>query len=73
MSKKVIGITLSTMLFALYVPAHAQQTKKVYRVGILQRSTLPASFLEAFKRGMREHGYVEGQNIVIYRHYKLGD
>ena len=65
MSKKIIGITLSTMLFALYVPAHAQQTKKVYRVGILQRSTLPASFLEAFKRGLREHGYAEGQNIVI--------
>ena len=59
------AILLGAMLLALSISAQAQQPKKVYRVGILQRSTLPASFLEAFKRGMREHGYVEGQNIVI--------
>jgi hypothetical protein len=33
--------------------AEAQQAKKVYRVDVLQRSTLPESFLEAFKRGLR--------------------
>lgn len=55
------------MLFALCVSAEAQEPKKVYRVGILQRSTLPASFLEAFKRGLREHGYVEGQDILIVK------
>jgi ABC-type uncharacterized transport system substrate-binding protein len=65
MSKKVFCRALCTMLFALCSVAEAQQPKKVYRVGVLQRSTLPASFLETFKRGLREHGYVEGQNIVI--------
>jgi putative ABC transport system substrate-binding protein len=65
MIERILGFTLCTMLFALCVPANAQQAKKVYRIGILQRSTLPASFLEAFKRGMREHGYMEGPNIVI--------
>ncbi|MGH7798141.1 MAG: hypothetical protein ACREQ2_25035, partial [Candidatus Binatia bacterium] len=53
------------LLFAHNLPAQAQQAKKVYRIGVLQRSTLPASFLEAFRRGLRELGYVEGQNIVI--------
>jgi putative ABC transport system substrate-binding protein len=56
---------VGALLFALCSSAEAQQVKKVYRIGILQRSALPASLLEAFKRGMREHGYVEGQNIVI--------
>jgi putative ABC transport system substrate-binding protein len=75
MKKRFLGLTLSALpfalssvgalLFALCSFVEAQQTKKVYRVGILQRSTLPASFLEAFKRGLREHGYVEGQNILI--------
>jgi putative ABC transport system substrate-binding protein len=45
--------------------AEAQPSKRLYRIGVLQRSTLPASFLEALKRGLRDHGYVEGQNIVI--------
>ena len=61
------AMLLGAMLLALCFPAWAQQPKKVYRVGVLQRSKLPASFLEAFKRGLRDHGYVEGQNIVIER------
>ena len=61
------AMLLCTILLALCFPAWSQQPKKVYRVGVLQRSTLPASFLEAFKRGLRDHGYVEGQNIVIER------
>ncbi|MBI4528976.1 MAG: ABC transporter substrate-binding protein [Deltaproteobacteria bacterium] len=59
------AIMLGAMLFALSAAVEAQQPKKVYRIGVLQRSTLPAAFLEAFKRGLRDHGYVEGQNIVI--------
>jgi putative ABC transport system substrate-binding protein len=61
----LLGFALGAMLLALYASAEAQQAKKVYRIGVLQRSTLPASFLEAFKWGLRERGYVEGQNIVI--------
>jgi putative ABC transport system substrate-binding protein len=64
-SKNLFCFALCVLLLVLCPPAEAQQPKKVKRIGILQRSTLPASFLEAFKRGMREHGYVEGQNIFI--------
>jgi putative ABC transport system substrate-binding protein len=63
---KSAGLSLIGFLLLVAVDAtEAQQTRKVHRVGVLQRSTLPASFLDAFKRGLREHGYVEGQNIVI--------
>lgn len=47
-------------------PAAAQNTK-LYRIGILE--TVPAdrnaANLAALLRGLREHGYVEGQNLLI--------
>ena len=47
--------------------AEAQQAGKVYRVGVLQRAfpNTPAVDTEAVRQGLRDHGYVEGQNIVI--------
>jgi ABC-type uncharacterized transport system substrate-binding protein len=67
MRKKVIGFTLSAMLFALSVSVEAQQPKKVPRIGFLNPispSTISAR-VEAFRQGLRELGYVEGKNIVI--------
>jgi len=47
--------------------ARAQQTGKVYRIGMLETtSTAPnAANLGAFRQGLREVGYVEGQNLII--------
>jgi putative ABC transport system substrate-binding protein len=64
--------TLLTFLVAvLPCAAQAQQPGKIPRIGILLPST--ASFnsarVEAFRRRLRELGYVEGKHIVIeYRH-----
>src|SRR5215472_15752419 len=63
---------LCRFLFALIVltlctPSEAQQAKKLPRVGFLlapSRSTV-SEYVEAFREGLREVGYVEGQNIVI--------
>jgi putative ABC transport system substrate-binding protein len=59
------------MLFALCVPADAQQPKKVPRIGYLS-PTDPATEsprAEAIRLALRERGYIEGQNIAIeYRH-----
>jgi ABC-type uncharacterized transport system substrate-binding protein len=51
----------------------AQQAGKVYRIGILQVGTAAANqhLFDAFKQGMRERGYVEGQHVVFER--RLGD
>jgi putative ABC transport system substrate-binding protein len=67
MRKTVIGFTLSAMLFAFCPPAEAQQPGKVPRIGFLMTSSTAQTtpFIEAFRQGLRELGYVEGKDIVL--------
>ena len=47
--------------------AEAQQPTKIPRIGVLAAATpaTAAHLVEAFKQGLHEHGYVEGQNVVL--------
>jgi ABC-type uncharacterized transport system substrate-binding protein len=66
--------TLSLALLAAPLTVHAQQPGKVYRIGTL-RTFLPAPPYpvgDAFLDGLREHGYVEGQNLTIERRFSEG-
>ena len=65
MSKKAFCCAFGALLFALSVPVEAQQAGKIYRIGISRGAKLPVSYLESLKRGLRDHGYIEGKNIVI--------
>jgi putative ABC transport system substrate-binding protein len=59
------------LLSAVSVAAGAQPAKKVPRIGYLAAvsATADAPRLAAFRQGLRELGYVEGQTIQIeYRH-----
>jgi putative ABC transport system substrate-binding protein len=61
-------ITLLGSAFAWPLAARAQQRGgRIYRIGILGATSLRAAegFLNAFRDGMRERGYVEGQNLAI--------
>jgi putative ABC transport system substrate-binding protein len=60
-------IAVCALLFALGLPAHAQQPTKVPRIGIVTAQPLSAIAVrhEAFREGLRELGYVEGKNIAI--------
>ncbi len=62
-----IGI-LALGLLAAPLLTEAQQAGKVYRIGFLDfrlRSTTTDPRFVAFRQGLRELGYVEGQNLVI--------
>ncbi len=63
MSKKILVIAVATAILACVHLAEAQQPKKVPRIGWLMVNTSPRS--EAFRQGLRDLGYIEGQNIVI--------
>jgi putative ABC transport system substrate-binding protein len=75
MTKIVFSLALGALLFALCVSAEAQQTKKVPRIGVLSPgSSGPSPLLDAFRQGLRELGYVEGQNVVLeYRYAEAKD
>jgi len=67
MHKKITRRAFCSMLLALSVPAQAQQTKKILRIGLLsgQRSSPMPPVIEALRQGLRELGYVEGKNLLI--------
>jgi putative ABC transport system substrate-binding protein len=74
MKKTVLGLALSAMLFAICVSVEAQQAKKVPRIGYLSASSASAvpARVEAFRKGLRELGYIEGQDIVIEYRFAEG-
>ena len=55
------------MLLALCCSAEAQQPGKIPRIGFLGAASASgyAPQLEAFRRGLRDLGYVEGKNIIL--------
>jgi putative ABC transport system substrate-binding protein len=53
------------MLFALCASAEAQQPGKIYRIGLLSAGSGLGITGETFRQGMRELGYIEGQNIFF--------
>jgi putative ABC transport system substrate-binding protein len=59
--------TLAGGVLAVPRAAQAQQTGKVYRIGMLERTSaaIGAANLGGFQQGLRELGYVEGKNLVI--------
>jgi putative tryptophan/tyrosine transport system substrate-binding protein len=53
------------------LPAEAQQAEKVPRIGYLSNSSSspPSPTQEAFRQGLRDLGYIEGETIIVeYRH-----
>lgn len=67
MRKKLVYFTLCAMFFVLRCTAEAQQPKKIPRIAYLGGASLAAipERIAALRRGLREHGYEEGKNIVL--------
>ena len=59
-------LVLLALLFAPITAAHAQPPPpgKVYRIGFLSQGQPPKPYLDALQQGLREHGYIEGRNLV---------
>jgi len=68
-SRKLAGIIALVVTFAMCgAMAQAQQQPgKVHRIGLLISPSAAemAPFIDAFRQGLRELGYIEGKNIVL--------
>jgi putative ABC transport system substrate-binding protein len=60
-------IAAVTAVLATPLASLAQQKGKIWRIGVLETISpaLNAANFDAFRQGLRELGYVEGQNVVI--------
>ena len=75
MNRRELLAILGAAAVAWPLDVEAQQQRKVWRVGFLAIPERPAALgssrYGAFSRGMRELGYVEGDNLVI--EYRFAD
>jgi putative tryptophan/tyrosine transport system substrate-binding protein len=70
MRRTTVGLFVILALSVLAAPvvAAAQQPTKVHRIGRLSPGlppSQPSPSMEAFRQGLRDLGYVEGQNLII--------
>ena len=68
-------VTLALGLLVLPLTAEAQQAIRVYRIGWLSAGPAPPEptvQMQAFQQGLRDLGYVEGQNLVMEYRYAAG-
>jgi ABC-type uncharacterized transport system substrate-binding protein len=59
-----VAVLFFFFLFFVPLVAHAQAPGKVYRVGYLSMAPGPSPRSEALQQGLRDLGYVSGQNLV---------
>jgi putative ABC transport system substrate-binding protein len=71
MKKRIFISLLATLLLASFYFAESQQPKKIPRIGFLfgASSASNADRTEAFRQGLRDLGYIEGENILIEYRY----
>jgi ABC-type uncharacterized transport system substrate-binding protein len=73
-NRRVFISSLGATVIAAQLTAEAQRAGTVARIGYLSPLSAAAdsSHREAFRQGLRELGYVEGQNAVIEARYADG-
>ena len=73
MKRREVITLLGGAVAAWPMAAPAQQPAKVPRIGFLfYGSPGPAPELDAFRQGLREFGYIEGQNITVEYRFASG-
>jgi ABC-type uncharacterized transport system substrate-binding protein len=65
MNRRRFLLTSLAGAFAAPLDARAQQAGKVPRIGFLRAGQPPTAWVEALRQGLRELGYVHGQNVVV--------
>ena len=74
MKRRAFVGTIARALLALPLAVEAQQARGLPRVGylVVNSAAVTQRHVAAFKQGMREHGWVEGQNFLFEIRYADG-
>jgi putative ABC transport system substrate-binding protein len=71
MNKKIfVSVVMIILTLVSFRIVNAQSTGKIARIGILAHGSSPQ--LEALRQGLHDHGYIEGQNLLIEYRYAEG-
>jgi putative ABC transport system substrate-binding protein len=65
--------TMAGSLLGAPLAAEGQQAGKVPRIGVLSPGSPPLEAFDAFRRGLRDLGYVEGQTIILEPRWDKGN
>jgi putative ABC transport system substrate-binding protein len=71
MRRRAVITLVGGAAVALPVWAMARQAGKVWRIGFIAHGH--ETFYDALFDGLRDYGYVEGQNLVVERRYARGN
>src|SRR6476660_5779090 len=69
----ISGLLVASLLGLTAVFAEAQQSAKIPRIGYLGLSDSSSPLFESFRQGLRELGYVEGQNLIVEPRFAFGN
>jgi putative tryptophan/tyrosine transport system substrate-binding protein len=74
MKSKSLFWLLATVLLTTALPAMAQQTGKIFRIGFLDNSTASGSavLVDAFRRELTKLGWIDGKNIAVEYRFAEG-
>jgi putative tryptophan/tyrosine transport system substrate-binding protein len=73
MRRRIFAFALASLVLTTFHLAPAQQPRKIARIGYLSPGDLVgrAYRIDAFRKGLKDLGYIEGRNIVI--EYRLAE
>ncbi len=71
MKSTITCLAAAVLLLAGSVAAQAQEAARTHRIGFVSPIS-PGPTIEAFRQGLRELGYVEGQNLIIQARFAEG-
>jgi len=76
MRHRIVSFLLTTLILVSVRVADAQQPTTIPRIGYVAATGNPKSpglYVEAFRQGLRELGYIEGKNVLIEHRYVEGN
>jgi len=75
MNKKTFSVVVCAFYLLLALQTEAQQARKIPRIGFVSGRgdpNTPEPQFEACRQGLRDFGYVEGENILVEYRYAEG-